>query len=113
MWDVRRSKCGMTTVSPLPTASASFSERSCVRPEISGPWDCPECLLTKLHEAGRNERRTLRTVAFGHHISTLRPARGSLGKKARARYCPFTLTGLTSNTTFALLAVHVAFWEAT
>src|SRR2546428_7257185 len=46
-------------------------------------------------------------------MSTLRDARGSLGKKARARYWPFTLTGRTSKTTLVLLGVHVEFCEGT
>ncbi len=45
--------------------------------------------------------------------STLRFARALLGKNARARYWPLTLTGLTSNTTLALLAVQLASWAGT
>src|SRR5512132_1714202 len=40
-------------------------------------------------------------------ISTLRDERALLGKKARARYWPLTLTGRTSKTTLLLLAVQL------
>ncbi len=41
-------------------------------------------------------------------ISTLRSLRGLFGKNERIRYCPFALTGLTSNRTAVFAAVQFA-----
>jgi hypothetical protein len=46
-------------------------------------------------------------------ISTLRSPRGLSGKKARARYSPLALTGLTSKSTALLPAVQFASCSAT